>query len=162
MRSRSGSPRRCRHRAGADVPPQKGAEDHQRTAERTGPTFFKLVLFSVTTNIPFPPTRFVLKRYMGRAGRICFAAPKEPPPEIDRQGLFLIAASSGSLDQAVQQGQALAAVQLADGLGSIWRTRSRVTPKSRPTSSSVRGRPSSRPKRRRMTFSSRGVRLLRA
>src|SRR5699024_7860591 len=35
-------------------------------------------------------------------------------------------------------------------LASIWRTRSRVTPKSRPTSSRVRGRPSSRPKRSRM------------
>ncbi len=35
--------------------PQKGAEDHQRTAERTGPHLFKLVLFSVTTNMPFPP-----------------------------------------------------------------------------------------------------------
>ena len=45
-------------------------------------------------------------------------------------------------------------------LASIWRTRSRVTPKSRPTSSSVRGRPSSRPKRRRMTFSSRGSQAL--
>ena len=34
-------PGRCRHRAGADVSPQKGAEDHQRTAERTGPHLFQ-------------------------------------------------------------------------------------------------------------------------
>ena len=33
--------RRDSHRAGADVPPQKGAEDHQRTAERTGPHLFQ-------------------------------------------------------------------------------------------------------------------------
>ena len=46
-----------------------------------------------------------------------FGTTKRAPAGIDRQGLFLIAVSSGSLDQAVQQGQALAAVQLADGLG---------------------------------------------
>ena len=44
-------------------------------------------------------------------------APYQINFRIDRRGLFLIAVSSGSLDQAVQQGQALAAVQLADGLG---------------------------------------------
>ena len=46
-----------------------------------------------------------------------FDTTKRAPAGIDRRGLFLIAVSSGSLDQAVQQGQALAAVQLADGLG---------------------------------------------
>ena len=42
-------------------------------------------------------------------------------------------------------------------LASIWRMRSRVTPKSRPTSSKVRCRPSSRPNRRESTRASRSL-----
>ncbi len=47
------------------------------------------------------------------------------------------------------------ALSLASVRASIWRMRSRVTPNTWPTSSSVRGRPSSRPKRRRSTVRSR-------
>src|SRR5206468_4192964 len=50
---------------------------------------------------------------------------------------------------------------LRKALASIWRMRSRVTAKSCPTSSSVCSQPSERPKRRRSTFSSRGVSVLR-
>ena len=49
---------------------------------------------------------------------------------------------------------------LRSALASIWRIRSRVTLNSLPTSSSVRVWPSSMPKRRRSTFSSRGVSVL--
>ena len=50
---------------------------------------------------------------------------------------------------------------LRSACDSIWRIRSRVRPNSWPTSSSVRGRPSSRPKRSRRTRSSRPSRLSR-
>src|SRR5690606_16318209 len=46
---------------------------------------------------------------------------------------------------------------LRRAFASIWRIRSRVTPNTLPTSSRVRVRPSSKPKRRRKTFSSRSV-----
>ena len=99
---------------------------------------------------------------MGRAGRICLAAPKEPPPVYFRRGLFLIAVSSGSLDQAVQQGQALTAVQLADGLGLD--LADTLTGNTEVAAHLLQraGAAIVQTKRRRMTFSSRGVRLLRA
>lgn len=50
---------------------------------------------------------------------------------------------------------------LRKALASICRIRSLVTPKTCPTSSRVLARPSSNPKRRRKTFSSREVRVLR-
>ena len=48
--------------------PRKALKITSAQQSAPAPTFFKLVLFSVTTNMPFPPTRFVLKRIYG-AGR---------------------------------------------------------------------------------------------
>ena len=61
--------------------PRKALKITSAQQSAPAPTFFKLVLFSVTTNMPFPPTRFVLKRIYGAGRQNMFGTTKEPPPE---------------------------------------------------------------------------------